>query len=153
MSLLQSPPSTRGPRCHQALPGFRLGGFSWPACCCGPPATVSRCGSAGHPLAGLALRVRTWPEPLWFAVAIPFAYGLLWLGAVLPVRLRVGQRPLLRHVHLRVPVQQLLAVAGPHRAPTLGVATVAGFALSPSGPRVALAGIWWRSPPCGSSPQ
>ena len=47
-------------------------------------------------------------------MAIPFAYGLLWLGAVLPVRLgSVNDLSYGTYIYA-FPVQQLLAVAGAH---------------------------------------
>ncbi|MCT1456855.1 acyltransferase family protein [Kocuria rhizophila] len=57
----------------------------------------------------------SWPEPFnWFAVALPFAYGLLWLGAALPVRLgSVNDLSYGTYIYA-FPVQQLLAVAGAH---------------------------------------
>ena len=105
----------------KAFQGFRLSGFFlagmmlWAA-----RGRVPLRWWIGIPSLALTYVSQSWPAPWsWCLVSLPFAYGLLWLGAVLPVRTGAINDLSYGTYIYAFPVQQLLVVLGAH--------TVLGF--------------------------
>ncbi|MDO4918827.1 acyltransferase [Kocuria sp.] len=110
--------------------GFRLGGFFlagmvlWAA-----RDRVPLRWWLGVPALALALVASSWPVPVtWAASALPLAYGLLWLGAVLPVRIGAVNDLSYGTYIYAFPLQQLLVVLGANTVLTHGQFSVVALA-------------------------